>query len=434
MGRLLFGFMMSSPPTVSDAVVDPTGSVTLTIACQGANVNSTNSNPASSGAGITGDALTISVADQLALAQARLLKLQQDKEVLAKQTELQSVLAQCAALEAENALAATGGGGTSQITSRYQGSPVSLPAVYPSAPSTTVNAAAMGLLNLASTSLPQAIMSTGHHVPPPLVDSAALRQMSAIQAGTDDYMRRLGLLRGDPAMSEDGFGNTDARTMPQSAQLRTINAPVIKSGKLATITSRVVVAEKWPHSFLGRQFVGANKQYEDLTIAEFCAGFTGILKEESSASVLAFRLSHLEHLMYFATIYTWSSVLKLHAAVLVEIEKGIRKWGDDTRHLEATTLVPARQDSRHNSKGKGSNRGTQRILFCAAFQNGSCQHSQDHEGMLGGRQAFLRHVCAKCLQSYGTAQPHGDKSSACPLNNSSNPPSSTSSAATPVSH
>ena len=121
---------------------------------------------------------------------------------------------------------------------------------------TTVNAAAMGLLNLGSTSVPQAIMSTDHV---PLVDSATLRQMSAVQAGTDDYMQQLGLVRGEPAMSEDGFGNPDTHTLPQYAQLRTINTPVIKSSKLSSITSRVVVTEKWPHSFLERQFAGISR-------------------------------------------------------------------------------------------------------------------------------------------------------------------------------
>ena len=225
-------------------------------------------------------------------------------------------------------------------------------------------------------------------------------------------MRTLGLNVGDGVASEDGMDRQSSHRGGLPVQ--------IKSGKLATITSRVRVAEKWPHSFLGRQFIGVNKQYEELSLAEFCAGYTGILREEVSASVLAFRMEHLEHLMYFATIYSWSCVLRFHAAVLVEIEKGVRKWGDDTRHLEAMTLVHQRQEPK--KKEVKSRSASAKPLFCALYQGGSCPHPGDHEGTINGRSCFLRHICAKCLQSFGTTVSHGDKSASFPLKNP--PPSS----------
>ena len=78
----------------------------------------------------------------------------------------------------------------------------------------------------------------------------------------------------------------------------------------------MVQAEKWPHSYLGRKYVGANKEYEDLTLAEFCAGYSAILLEEQSSSILRFRLQHFEHLMYHATLYTWARMLTLAVAAL----------------------------------------------------------------------------------------------------------------------
>ena len=294
--------------------------------------------------------------------------------------------------------------------------------------------AAVGLLNLGGPTAHidrRAVTSvvSANHVPQPThqqspilppVNTAALRQMSGVQAGVDDYLRRYGLQRNDPTPSEDGM------SLAGDVQAPPLTRPTVKSGKCVSVTSRVVLAEMWPHSFLGRQFIGINKQYEDLSISEFCAGYSGILREVQSASVLRYRLLHLEDLMYFASIYSWSSVLKFHAAVLVEIEKGVLKWGDDFRHLQSTTLITRVESRRDNGKGSGQTKnsgGKNSVLYCAAYQNGMCSFPNDHEGVLNGQTRVLRHVCAKCLHANPRSiVQHPDKSPQCPLNAGRNMP------------
>ena len=52
----------------------------------------------------------------------------------------------------------------------------------------------------------------------------------------------------------------------------------LKSGKEVKLTSNIRYPQKWPHSFLKLHYVAKEKKYDDLTLAEFCAGYTAILK------------------------------------------------------------------------------------------------------------------------------------------------------------
>ena len=66
--------------------------------------------------------------------------------------------------------------------------------------------------------------------------------------------------------------------------------------------------EDWPHTFLAVHFVTKEKEYEDLTLAEFCAGYAAIL-EECRGSLLVHRISHFKELMYLATRFQWRNVM-----------------------------------------------------------------------------------------------------------------------------
>jgi hypothetical protein len=98
----------------------------------------------------------------------------------------------------------------------------------------------------------------------------------------------------------------------------------------------------WPHTYLSQSFVSQDKKYEDLSIAEFCAGYMAILKNEEGIGeqdIMIHRISHLKDLMYFATQYKWRSVLNFHAACLLEVERGNLKWGRSFQRLESTTFI-----------------------------------------------------------------------------------------------
>ena len=45
-----------------------------------------------------------------------------------------------------------------------------------------------------------------------------------------------------------------------------------KSGKTRKCTSYVKYPQKWPHTYLSLHYISKNKNYEELSIPEFCAG------------------------------------------------------------------------------------------------------------------------------------------------------------------
>ena len=91
----------------------------------------------------------------------------------------------------------------------------------------------------------------------------------------------------------------------------------LKSGKESKTTTRVLSPQLWPHSYLSLSYICKEKKYDDVSLAEFAAGYAAILQRPTlSPSELRARIDHFAALMYLATQYTWSSVRDLHAAVL----------------------------------------------------------------------------------------------------------------------
>ena len=111
-----------------------------------------------------------------------------------------------------------------------------------------------------------------------------------------------------------------------------------RSGKSKHVTSSVKYTEKWPQAYLGSHLASKKKRYEDLSLAEFVAGYSAIL-EESSTKKKEFRIIHLKELMYLATKFHWRVVLQFHAACLLEIERGNLRWGDSFQNLQYATLA-----------------------------------------------------------------------------------------------
>ena len=198
-----------------------------------------------------------------------------------------------------------------------------------------------------------------------------------------------------------------------------------KSGKDLKITSSVKNPQKWPHAYLAQHFVSKNKKFEELSVAEFCAGYATILKK-SSRKKQKHRISHLEDLMYLATRYQWRSVLNYHAAVLVEIERGNASWGDSFETLKSTTLISnpitsqrngtkINRDRQHeNNDPSTSKESGSRVLFCRNFQRGTCSHTNDHQGWYDGRDQLLRHICANCWLVSKKMASHPEHSESCP--------------------
>ena len=196
-----------------------------------------------------------------------------------------------------------------------------------------------------------------------------------------------------------------------------------KSGKESKLTSDVHFPQTWPHSTLKFHFVGKEKKYDDLTLAEFCAGSMSILLKTSRSSERKARIQHLEELMYLATHKSWKSVLNYHGACLLEIERGNLKWGDNFQlqglHSTIFNAVGQNPPPRHSS-GKQSGPtnqtgGNERICFCKGYQKGNCSYTRDHYGYLMGANQLLRHICAKCWLALKKQSPHPENSDECPI-------------------
>ena len=203
-----------------------------------------------------------------------------------------------------------------------------------------------------------------------------------------------------------------------------------KSGKESKLTSDVDFPQVWPHSKLRGHFVGKDKKYDDLTIAEFVAGYMSIVMKSKSVEKKA-RITHLEELMYLATYKPWKSVLNYHGACLLEIERGNLEWGDNFQlhGLQSTFFNVVGQGQNFQQRGSTATSsafekpstpsnyagGNQRVWFCKAYQSGNCTFSGDHNGYMYGRTEFLRHICAKCWQAGKKQSQHSEQSDACPL-------------------
>ena len=263
-----------------------------------------------------------------------------------------------------------------------------------------------------------------------VVNLASLRGMRDVVEDVDKLMDSRFNLR--TVHSSDDSSDTDASSSSDSSadsdnnkrkskKKKSKESKKHRSGKSKKLTSYVQYPQKWPHSHLSLHFVSREKKYEELSIAEFCAGYIAIL-ETSPRSKNAPRVAHLKELMYLATKYQWRYVLNYHAACLMEIERGHLKWGDSFQMLQCTTLAGGilLQPSNQNRGGASGSRSAGQFgkeggtVFCRFYQRGTCSHTDDHQGMFNGETRLLRHICAKCWLSGKKIEVHPETSVDCP--------------------
>ena len=64
--------------------------------------------------------------------------------------------------------------------------------------------------------------------------------------------------------------------------------------------------------------------------------------------------------------------------------------------------------SNNNGRGEG-------VVFCKAYQQGSCSQTRDHYGQFYGQNRLLKHICGKCWLNSKTQVAHPETSEECPL-------------------
>ena len=264
--------------------------------------------------------------------------------------------------------------------------------------------------------------------------SATLRGMSDVVQKVNRLMDKKKLNFKDDSSSEEGesssqssrSGSSDSSSDKEEEKRRRKKEKRReerrkKSGKEKKLTSYVKYPQKWPHSHLKLHFVSKEKKYDDLSLAEFCAGYMSILTicKESHREA---RITHLEELMYHATTKPWKSILNYHAACLLEIERGNLKWGDNFQlhGIQNTTLFSFNRgisttgvDNAKNNLGKEEN--GKRVWFCSNFNRGTCTYTREHYGVVKGENQLVKHICAKCFLTLKKQSSHSEQSEECPL-------------------
>jgi len=178
--------------------------------------------------------------------------------------------------------------------------------------------------------------------------------------------------------------------------------------------------QRWPHRFLCLTRAQREVKHEDLTLAAFVAGYAQILLSNDLSSLE--RTAHQRHLvalMYFTQQYEWSAVLNFHGAVLLEIERGVIKWGESFLHLESRTLYgnPLQETSSASSSRTP-------VLFCRDYQREQCVHSKDYYGFIRGERKWLKHIVRLPGTRLRKRKSHRKNSSDCPLGTKDSPVSS----------
>ena len=224
-------------------------------------------------------------------------------------------------------------------------------------------------------------------------------------------------LRADPALTAKvsseierlGFYSSDSEDEDDTSIKKKARGKKLQSGKTAKLTSRVLAPQHWPHSFLSLAYISKEWPYDELTLAEFAAGYASILQlnslppHERSGS-----LDHLVVLMYLVTQFPWLVVREFHAAVLFEIECSRSRWGDSFAHLESRLLRSTTKSSISSSRPSSA------VFFCPDFQTGKCSHTKDHYGTIRNERKWLQHICTRCWTSSRTIARHSEFSANCP--------------------
>ena len=262
------------------------------------------------------------------------------------------------------------------------------------------------------------------------VNIASLRKMDDVVANVDRLMdEKLKIYRLNSSESEDGV-NDQPFERSVSRSRRGVNKSSEKedsrargggkAGKSKNVNSFVDFPQEWPDSHLNVHFGSRKKEYSELSMAEFCAGYATIL-EFTGGIEKAHRISHLKDLMYLSSKFTWKSILNYHGACLTELERGHLKWGDSFLSLQSTILAGSAllsqnggPSGRSMSSGGSNSSKSDATLFCRNYQRGNCQQSRDHYGYFYGENRLLKHICATCWQKDRKVSNHPETSDECP--------------------
>ena len=247
-----------------------------------------------------------------------------------------------------------------------------------------------------------------------------LRAMTDLASKVERRVEHFGLIPSEDSDSDLEGVPCQNDVSPSHPTHSQNSAGKLKSGREAKPTSSVLYPQLWPQSFICLTRAQREVIYEDLSLAEFVAGYAQILQSKDiSALERSERLKHLVSLMYFAQQFEWSAVLNFHGAVLLEIERGLLKWGDSFMHLESRTLyghpLPDKSSLKSSIKSSVKPSSQVPILFCRDYQRDACANASEHYGYIRGERKWLKHICATCWVKNRKQEQHRENSADCPF-------------------
>lgn len=130
---------------------------------------------------------------------------------------------------------------------------------------------------------------------------------------------------GNPALGDFMQHPTGGRAQEQTKSLGDLRAP-----------QRTLFPQQWPHILAP----GEPKLYNELTLAEFSAGYLSIVHKCADSTQQSILSKHLEDIMILACTYQWSAVRAYHYKVLRALELGLVKWGDSFEAFKQPFFIP----------------------------------------------------------------------------------------------
>ena len=202
-----------------------------------------------------------------------------------------------------------------------------------------------------------------------------------------------------------------------------------KSGINSKASDRVKFPQRWPQAYLQFEYVNKQVKFDDLDFKQFIAGELEIIGERDlSKSERKGRLDMLKKIVYYSSIYEFRGLKAFYAAWVRDIERGLKKWSDDSSYLETAMLskfvrnkgfgFQSRKDEQKGSKNDGkSDAASDGVWFCSEYNRNKCKNKSNHLKVIKGKNRLLTHICATCWQTDKKKLEHPECSSSCPHQN-----------------
>ena len=224
----------------------------------------------------------------------------------------------------------------------------------------------------------------------------------------------------------------------------TSNKHKLTSGEHSTGRVEVLKQVAWPHHLLDAVHCQKPPTYNNLSQAQFAAGFSAkVLSEmppEFGRTSVENQMKHFNRLMVLATSMPWESVLTFNAAFFRALEQNTVDWSSWDRiqawHDRHITSLKMRQASGPDSTNPSKKQDTRSMddrrmlegvpysfmkeqMICIKFQSQVCDHPGPHQ-LATAPGITVVHICAVCMfNKKGSNPDHCSKT--CPNKQSFQP-------------